>query len=295
MTRGAWIFVDWGTTNRRAYLVNDGRIVNTLHDERGIRQIEGREWRDELDGIRSQFEAPDACVLMGGMIGSAGGWVETRYIRCPAGPRESAAGVHWLTPGKVGILPGLASPPEAPSDVMRGEEPQVFGAVALGLVPPSALVCQPGTHNKWIRLKEGRIASFRTVMTGEMFALIRQHSILAPSLAEHPREGEWFQRGVERGLAQTALLSEIFRLRAELVLGEVPPSELSSLTSGLLIGSDVRFGLADQDDHGIYVVGEQPLRALYAAALGRAGRTAIEIDSSATFVPGMQEVVRLWS
>jgi 2-dehydro-3-deoxygalactonokinase len=172
---------------------------------------------------------------------------------------------------------------------MRGEEVQVFGVVALDSRDADAIICHPGTHTKWIEVDQGSIVRFRTVMTGEMFALLRSHSILADLLAGPAEAGPAFAAGVERGLAASAITTELFSVRAGVLLGQSDPADAPSFVSGLLIGSDLRSGLAGADTgREILVVGRGSLTRLYAAALAGCGYRTREIDGAQAFVAGMR-------
>ena len=170
---------------------------------------------------------------------------------------------------------------------MRGEEVQLFGAIAAGLIPATSIVCHPGTHNKWVRVESGRIVDFQTVMTGEMFNLLRDKSILADLLQQPVAVGAAFAAGVREGLSGTALTAGLFSVRARVLLGEAPRDEASSFTSGLLIGADLRAGLAGTSDEEIFIMGRPELTGLYAAALAEAGRAAREVDGETAFLRGI--------
>jgi 2-dehydro-3-deoxygalactonokinase len=176
---------------------------------------------------------------------------------------------------------------------MRGEEVQVLGAVAEGMIPPDALVCHPGTHNKWVRIEGGRIVSFRTVMTGELFNLLKAHSILADLLALPAAPTVAFRDGVRHGLDHDDLTAELFSVRARVLLGKAPRADAASYTSGLLIGSDLRIGLRSAPSGRIAVMGRPELTSLFAAALEVAGREASEIDGEKAFLAGSRHLAEL--
>ena len=157
-------------------------------------------------------------MLMAGMIGSNRGWVEAGYVPCPAGLDEVAAALAWAEPGRTAIVPGVST--AEPADVMRGEEVQILGAVDGGMISADALLCHPGTHNKWVTLAGGRVTDFRTVMTGEMFSLLKEHSILSDLLGDEMALDDAFRAGVARGLEGRVLTAELFSVRAGVLLGE---------------------------------------------------------------------------
>lgn len=282
----SWIAVDWGTSNRRAYRMGARGLEDAFEDELGVLAVPAGGFDAAVQTIRARLgELP---MLMAGMVGSNRGWREAPYVPCPADASDLAAGILWAEPGRTGIVPGVALQGARP-DVMRGEEVQVLGAVAAGLVPPDCLLCHPGTHAKWILLEAGRIAGFRTRMTGELFALLKAHSILAPALAEEVVPGEGFARGVADALAGVDLLAGLFSVRARVALGQA--GDEAGYASGLLIGVDVRAALDEGGGRPIALVGRPELCDLYRAALAQAGREAVQVDGAEAFRAGMQMLV----
>ena len=283
-----FIAVDWGTTNRRAYRVGpSGSCDAEFEDGQGVLSVPAGGFPDAVAEIRRRLG--DLPLLLGGMIGSNRGWVEAPYVRCPAGLDDLAANLAW--PGeREAIVPGVAFLGNGRADVMRGEEVQLLGAVAAGEVPEDTLVCHPGTHNKWVVVEAGRISSFRTVMTGELFSLLRQHSILADLLKTDAEPDEAFGRGVRHGLDQDDLTSELFGVRARVLLGEARREDAASYTSGLLIGADVRIGLSGNGAATVCVMGRPELTRLYAAAIREAGRDANELDGEQSFLEGIRAI-----
>jgi 2-dehydro-3-deoxygalactonokinase len=287
-----FIAVDWGTTNRRAYrIAADGALLGEMEDDRGILSVDAGGFGSAVEQIRARMG--DLPMLMAGMIGSNRGWVEAPYAPCPAGLPELAQGIKWVEPGRIGIVPGVSFAAGDAADVMRGEEVQILGAFAESIVPPDAVICHPGTHNKWIRLEDGRITAFRTVMTGELFNLLRSQSILSDLLAEPADTGSAFEAGVRAGLEGEVLTAELFSVRARVLLGKAPREEAASYTSGLLIGADFRFGLRFAGDAEIVVMARPELSRLFAAAAAVAGRGAREVDGETAFLAGVRHLAEL--
>jgi len=284
-TPPAMIAIDWGTTNRRAYLIDaQGQVLHTERDGMGLLAVPPGGFADEIAGIRARMG--DWPVLLAGMVGSARGWVNVPYLRCPAGLDDLAHALHWVEPGRTAIVPGLCDPA---GDVMRGEEVQFLGAVAGGLAPGEGLLCQPGTHCKWARMEQGRVAGFATAMTGEIFALLKNHSLLADFLGGDVRDDEAFRAGVRDGL-RGRLTTHLFRVRAAALLGQRAVEDSAAYTSGLLIGHDVG-GAGLTDGENVHILADPHLGGLYASAVQIAGATPILIDSHAAFVAGIS---RLW-
>ena len=283
------VTIDWGTTNRRIFLLDAGGVVVRREaDPLGVTTIPQGGFPTEMARLRDRFG--DILFLLAGMIGSNRGWVEAPYLPCPVGLDALAGSLLWVEPGRTAIVPG-ACINETRADVMRGEEVQLLGAVAAGLVAPDALLCLPGTHAKWARVADGRLADFRTVMTGEMFALLRNHSLLAPQLSCEVADGGAFRDGVRRGL-NGALLADLFGTRAGILLGRLAAEDAASYASGLLLGADLRIGLDNAPDGPIGLIGDPKLTHLYGAALDEAGRLHQEVDGERAFLAGMRHIAK---
>lgn len=282
---GDMIAVDWGTTNRRAYLIDAaGQVLHTERDGMGLLAVPPGGFADQIAAIRAKMG--DLPVLLAGMVGSARGWVNVPYLPCPARLEDLAGALHWVEPGRTAIVPGLC---DRAGDVMRGEEVQLLGAVAAGLAPGDALLCQPGTHCKWARMAGGHVASFATAMTGEIFALLKNHSLLADFLGGDVEDGEAFRAGVRDGLSGR-LTTRLFRVRAAALLGHRSTEESAAYASGLMIGHDVG-GENLREGDPVHILADPHLGRLYVAAVHCAGGQPILIDSHAAFVAG---IFRLW-
>jgi 2-dehydro-3-deoxygalactonokinase len=292
-TRG-FIAVDWGTTNRRAYRIDpQGECTASFEDGLGMLSVAPGGFPAAAQAIRERLG--DEPLLLAGMVGSARGWVEAPYVPCPAGLNELGAHLVWVEPGRIAIVPGMSILEAGHADVMRGEEIQMVGALAAGLIPPTAFVCHPGTHNKWVTLEESRIASFRTVMTGEMFNHLRERGTLADMISGEVAVDDAFRDGVARGLDGTALTAELFSVRARVLLGDLPRAEAASFTSGLLIGADLGVGIGLSRGNEMIRLGRPELTRLYAAGAAVAGHAAREIDGETAFLAGALALARTLS
>jgi 2-dehydro-3-deoxygalactonokinase len=279
-----YIAVDWGTTNRRAYLLAAGGGCEAeFEDSKGVLSVPKGGFKAAVAEIRQRLG--DMPLLMAGMIGSNRGWIEAPYVPCPAGLDDIAGKLVWAGKREA-IVPGVSYVSGPSADVMRGEEVQLLGAVAGGQIPADCLVCHPGTHNKWVKVEGGRIASFRTVMTGELFNLLNEHSILADLLKGAVEPNDAFRAGANHGLSADDLQAELFAVRARVLLGRAPQEDAASYASGLLIGSDVRIG-ARTAGGDVIVMGRPDLTRLYATALSLAGRHPIELDGERSFLAGI--------
>jgi 2-dehydro-3-deoxygalactonokinase len=293
------IGVDWGTTSFRAYRLGPrGAILERLDRAGGILSVPPGGFPAALrDAIGPWLAAGEDRVLLCGMVGSRQGWQEAPYLPRPAGPAEIAAAVVPLpfADARCHLVPGLTARDAAGvPDVMRGEETKLIGLLAAlagdhaggtrpghgSPAPPGpALVCLPGTHSKWAWLDGGRIAGFATQMTGELRAVMLQHSILG-RLTE-PGAGaddDAFLRGVQRARDAGGLLHHLFGTRALGLMGDLPTAATDSYLSGLLIGHEIRAVLEEGARNGaplgpIHLTGAETLCRVYALAFAAFGLT----------------------
>jgi 2-dehydro-3-deoxygalactonokinase len=229
-------------------------------------------------------------MLLAGMVGSNRGWREAPYVGLPASEHDLARNLTWIDPVRIGIVPGLSMANDGRADVMRGEEVQVFGLTGLDGFSGDCTICHPGTHTKWIQRRDGKVTDFLTVMTGELFSLLREYSILSPLLREEPQVNEAFCTGVDATLASGVLSAELFSVRARVLLDRMDASDAPSYASGLLIGSDLRAGLSLAVSDEVVVLGRPSLTRMYAAALARCGRKPREADGALAFIAGMNAI-----
>ena len=285
-----FIAVDWGTTNRRAYrLDSSGKCTGEFEDHEGVLTVPAGGFPSAVAEIRQRLG--DHPLLLAGMIGSNRGWKEAAYVPCPAGLDDLRARLAWAGDHEA-IVPGVSYIGDGRADVMRGEEVQLLGAVTAGLIDPMGLVCHPGTHNKWATLRHGKISSFRTVMTGELFNLLKEHSILSDLLQGEVQADDAFKQGVGQALNGEALPADLFEIRARVLLEQAKKENAASYASGLLIGTDVRIGLSIPTGAQIAVIGRPALTKLYAAAIAATGRTATELDGERCFLAGANEIAK---
>lgn len=271
------VALDWGTSSLRAYLLGaDGVILDRRAEPLGILNVPGRDFAAAYDAITSTWRSrhPGLPCIASGMIGSAQGWMEAPYADVPADVEGVARTLVAVPSVGLRIVPGLAQRGRAP-DVMRGEETQLFGAMAeLPALAEDAVVVLPGTHSKWARVARGRIERFTTYMTGELFAVLSHHSILgrlAEGTSSGGTAGAAFARGVRHARdAGAGLASLVFSARSAVLVGDLPAAASLAFLSGVLIGDEVRAGLAT-GDRPRALIGEPALCARYAAALGEFG------------------------
>jgi 2-dehydro-3-deoxygalactonokinase len=274
------IAIDWGTSSFRAYRLDDaGAVRGQRSAAAGLLSCDGR----FAAVLAQQLEGwDDERVLMAGMVGSRSGWREVPYVACPAGLAEVAAGLVELDadalPGRrLGIVPGVSSRDAAAApDVMRGEETQVLGLLERLPGAGPHTVCLPGTHSKWVQLHDSRIVGLRTAMTGELYALLRRHSLLAalmPAPGEDDADDpEAFAQGVAASAADGGLAHQLFGVRTRGLFGELGPAAAPSYLSGLLIGHELR-ALRAECSSVVHLVGGAALVPRYLRALQALGAT----------------------
>jgi 2-dehydro-3-deoxygalactonokinase len=281
-----FVAVDWGTTNRRMFRIKDGVAVASERDDKGATAMSADKYAAEIATIRTRMG--DLPILLAGMVGSTIGWRETGYVPTPAGIATLVRQLQWID-ARTAIVPGVAMRDPASADVMRGEEVQLLGAVAAGSVPRDALLCQPGTHCKWVWMENGLITRFITAMTGELFGLLRGHGLLASQLSGAVSDGDAFAEGVRHG-ATRDLLSALFAIRASKLLGYRNDADAASYASGLLIGADVAARIGTARSAPVYVIAGPVLGDLYARAMSLLGGSAVLVDSDTAFVAGITSI-----
>jgi 2-dehydro-3-deoxygalactonokinase len=276
------IGLDWGTSVLRAYLLGeDGARLAQASGAFGILNIADAAFDAVYLRLCAGWQREYGLlpVVASGMIGSRQGWLEAPYVPCPAAPAQIAASLASLQASdgaRIHIVPGLSCRnAQGMPDVMRGEETQLLGVIETG---GSALWILPGTHSKWARSASGRIEGFATYMTGELYSLLRGHSILGRLMPAEPRaepraDPVAFQRGVHYGLSPEAELPrKLFSVRSLGLFGEVPLEGLEDYLSGLLLGAEVRDALAQRPAAAeIGLIGEPGLCERYRRALAIAG------------------------
>jgi len=249
-------------------MADDGIVLATITSASGASSIQGAagfaatlttllgDWFSQLLQAGKQVPA-----LACGMVGSQHGWMEVPYVDCPANAQQTAARLGRINEATAAasfqIVPGLLySPADSAPDVMRGEETQLIGAItAYPALHQEACVVLPGTHSKWARINNGSITAFATHMTGELFAVLRQHSVLGRLLTSenNAEDTAAFIAGVEaaRDQGDAGLTHQLFAVRTLGIIHQHNGVDLNNYLSGLLIGHEIRVGLAWRQSAGL--------------------------------------------
>jgi 2-dehydro-3-deoxygalactonokinase len=282
------IAIDWGTSSLRgARLGTSGQVLESRDFPRGILTVPPGQFEavfDELFGDWMQAEG--ALCLISGMAGSRQGWQEAPYCPCPAGFAELSQHLLWLQPDRMALVPGLscthADTLHTP-DVMRGEEVQVFGALQLTGRDNATLVL-PGTHSKWVQVHSGRVMQFQTFMTGEVFALMSQHSILGKTLDLNGAfDPAIFLQGVDQSQRAGSVLHHLFAVRTLGLFDRLSAAQLPSYLSGLLIGEELRTQSVPLAQGPVVLIGSDTLTQRYSLALQHLGMACQSHGAQATW------------
>ena len=291
----SWLAADWGTSSLRVWAIDgSGRVIASATSGRGMGSLTSEEYEVaflELAGDWLPQEPTGRIpVLVCGMAGAKQGWQEAGYSQVPCPPVDPVAltRVRVQDPRlDVFIVPGICQ--LEPPDVMRGEETQLAGLTASGIL--DGTVCMPGTHSKWVRLAGGRVEAFATFMTGELFAAITQHTILRHSLSEGSSfDSKAFLGGVGQGLeGSSALAGNLFSIRASGLLGQ-DGGDAASRISGLLVGTELAANQALWREGEAHLVGDSRLVENYALAIRTVGGRPVVHDGEALVLAGLKQV-----
>jgi 2-dehydro-3-deoxygalactonokinase len=292
-----WVAVDWGTSNVRAWgITSENEVAFTAASDKGMSRLARDAFPAALDDLIGTHVTGPLEVVICGMAGARQGWLEAPYLETPANLNELSRGAVRpqgadlrLAPR---ILPGVCQRADGREDVMRGEETQLLGLLHLHAGFSGAAVL-PGTHSKWVEIRDGHIVRFETAMTGELYELLARHSVLRHSLVgdlDGPARDQGIAEGLEAGLANPELLtSRVFRARSAALLSGKGADWCSGYLSGLLIGSEVAGHRDWLGDGAVPLIGSAHLSRLYAAALERIGRQSFAIDAADATIAGLKE------
>lgn len=267
MTEARLVLIDWGTSGRRVWLINNaGQTIDKRSDKIGMLSLRPGEFAQSLSEIIAGW--PPRPVLMSGMVGARQGWCEAPYIDCPCDLAVLARSLHPVPDrGQTWIVPGLRYRDASGAiDVMRGEETQILGAQAK--IDAVETVLLPGTHSKWVRVERRQVVGFRTYLTGELYDVLLNHSSIGRTSADVEPNAEAFIRGAALGETEGDLLGRLFAARAAVVGGDLPAKHVASFLSGILIAREVADALAHhRSDSPLALIGRPDLTEHYRTVL----------------------------
>jgi 2-dehydro-3-deoxygalactonokinase len=291
-----WIAVDWGTSNLRAWAMDGaGNILADAVSDEGMGKLTRADFEPALLRLIGPWLASGPVpVVACGMVGSRQGWCEAPYRQVPCTPLDASAQILAPTTDprlQVRIAPGLKQ--SAPADVMRGEETQIAGA--LRLQPDyDGVLCLPGTHSKWAQISAGEVVSFQTFMTGEMFALLSEHSVLRHGMQGAGWEDAAFDTGLSDALSRPErIAARLFSLRAEGLISGLAPAAARARLSGLLIGIELAAARPYWLGQRVTLIGAETLSAAYARALETQGIKAQTLPATACTLAGLASLAPL--
>lgn len=303
MANPAYVAVDWGTSSFRLWLIAaDGSILAERRSGEGMTTAAKTGFSQVLEGHLAAVEAlANLPVIVCGMAGARQGWVEAGYIDVPAS-LSSILSAAVSVPGEsrdIRILPGLAQRDVATPDVMRGEETQLLGALGPDSQGTQA-VCMPGTHSKWVHVKNGKVTGFSTFMTGELFDAITKHTILMHAVAgaeDQPADTDAFEATVAAAFQRPALASNlIFTARSGQLLHGISAAAAQAKLSGTLIGLEIAGALQNAGkDTAITLVASGRLQALYEQAFRTLSLSFTAIDADVAVRGGLSAAAQaIW-
>jgi 2-dehydro-3-deoxygalactonokinase len=283
-----WIAVDWGTSNLRVWAMGPEGVLTHASSEDGMGKLSREQFEPALLRLIGPWLTGPTTVLACGMVGSRQGWFEAPYRTVPCTPvaRDALVTVPTADPRLVvKIAPGLRQ--MTPADVMRGEETQIAGALAL---QPGfdGVFCLPGTHSKWVHVSAGEIISFQTFMTGEMFALLSTQSVLRHGMTGDGWDDAAFDAALSDALSRPErIAARLFSLRAEGLIAGLQPAAARSRLSGLLIGVELAAARPYWLGQAVTIIGAEGLAAAYARGLLAQGVSATLIPATDCTLAGL--------
>jgi 2-dehydro-3-deoxygalactonokinase len=282
-----WIAVDWGTTRLRAWRMEGATPVADAASDDGMGGLEPAGFEPALMRLVSPWLGDRPVdVVACGMVGARQGWVEAAYAPVPCPPLAMPFTSPPVTDPRlrVHIVPGLRQ--DAPADVMRGEETQIAGHRALN---PGwdGVLCLPGSHTKWAEVSAGEVVSFRTFMSGEIFAAVRGHTVLRHTLGDGWDDGAFAEALSDAMSRPEALAQRMFSLRAEALLHGLDPGAATARLSGLLIGIELAAARPYWLGREVAVIGDATLAGRYRTALTAQGVEATVAPADRTTLAGL--------
>ena len=284
-SNSALIGVDWGTSSLRAFLIGtEGEVLDRLTTSQGIMRVADGDFSRVLKELLAPWLAEKRLpIIASGMITSRNGWLETPYLSAPAGAAQLAGNLHRInfdddTP--LHFVTGMSIEHSGAPDVMRGEETQIAGVVEAGLI--DGVCVMPGTHSKWITVRDRQITDFQTVMTGEVFAALRQHTILGTLMKDGAFSEHAFRDGVRAGFKSGEnLLHYFFRVRTLPLFDKLSEEQTADYLSGMLIGAEANGVLANQATRGeVNILGRGDLAERYTIALEMCNQKSVHYDEN---------------
>ena len=289
--KAKWIAADWGTTHMRAWAIDEkGEVLAYSESNEGMKDLQQNEFEPVLLRlIESWLDSEKVTSVMAcGMVGARQGWVETPYLKTPCVPIDKIQLTVASTKDsriQVNLVPGVMQ--HKPADIMRGEETQIAGFIKEN---PSfdGIVCLPGTHTKWVNVRAGQIENFRTFMTGELFGVISNNTLIKHSIESEGWDQVSFDNGVIKGFDNPGLIaSDLFSLRSESIVNDLDSNSARATLSGLLLGVELNGAISYWKDKNVILIGSELLTNNYQNGLKILGGKSLPFSLEAATLSGL--------
>ena len=289
--KAKWIAADWGTTHMRAWAIDEkGEVLAYSESNEGMKDLQQNEFEPVLLRlIESWLDSEKVTSVMAcGMVGARQGWVETPYLKTPCVPIDKTQLTVASTKDpriQVNLVPGVMQ--HKPADIMRGEETQIAGFIKEN---PSfdGIVCLPGTHTKWVNVRAGQIENFRTFMTGELFGVISNNTLIKHSIESEGWDQVSFDSGVIKGFDNPGLIaSDLFSLRSESIVNDLDSNSARATLSGLLLGVELNGAKNYWKDKNVILIGSELLTNNYQNGLKILGGKSLPFSLEAATLSGL--------
>ena len=294
--KAKWIAADWGTTHMRAWAIGEeDKVLAFRESNEGMKDLQQNEFEPVLLRlIESWLDNTKITTVMAcGMVGAKQGWVETPYLKTPCVPIDNNQLTTANTLDKriiVHLVPGVMQ--NHPADIMRGEETQIAGFINKNQ-DFNGVVCLPGTHSKWVNINEGQITSFKTFMTGELFGVITNHTLIRHSTSIKGWIQESFEDGIHEGFNNPGLIaSNLFSLRAESIVNNLGRDQARSTLSGLLLGVELNGAQIYWKNNDVTLIGSELLSNNYNQGLKVLGGQSQSFSLEAATLSGLSSAYR---
>ena len=289
--KAKWIAADWGTTHMRAWAIDKkGEVLAYSESNEGMKDLQQNEFEPVLLRlIENWLDNKKITPIMAcGMVGARQGWVETPYLKTPCVPIDKTQLTVASTKDpriQVNLVPGVMQ--HKPADIMRGEETQIAGFIKEN---PSfdGIVCLPGTHTKWVNVRAGQIENFRTFMTGELFGVISNNTLIKHSIESEGWDQVSFDNGVIKGFDNPGLITaDLFSLRSESIVNDLDSNSARATLSGLLLGVELNGAKNYWKDKKVILIGSELLTNNYQKGLKILGGKSLSFSLEAATLSGL--------
>ncbi len=283
-------FIDWGTSNFRALLLDDDfNEIDSIATSDGMLSLQKEEFHPYIKKTLAKWLEKDIKIYMSGMVGSQNGWLETKYVLCDVSLNDLAQGLVKIPniEENIYIVPGVKSEKDSSIDLMRGEEVQIFGAMEK-MKMNNGIFILPGTHSKWVEIKDKKIVNFKTNMTGEVFNLMSTSSILEKSIKSTDLNNIAFNKGAELSLSDGGILNHMFQARAQ--ANNIGDDGVYSFLSAIVIGAEIKQMNAIFNPKEVVIIGTLTLNDLYKNIFLKYNIKTTSIDAKTASNVGMRSI-----